>query len=163
MVPHMIYLSDLAVRGRELTSSAGAGLWLLFGCGAVVGTWTGGRSADRWGGRLTIHVWLTLQMIALCLVFLPFRATLPVAAVLGGLSGIGLTAVALVRAREVAGGDASALWARATSVYAVAQALAALGLAWLFPIGGHDAVFGVGLAFSLAALATSAIHRKQAS
>jgi hypothetical protein len=54
------------------------------------------------------------------------------------------------------------IWVRATAAYAVAQVGFAFALAALFGATGdsHAAVFGVGLALSLAALAVAWIGRK---
>ena len=76
MVPHMIYFVDLAVRGRGLDPGLGALTWLLFGTGAILGTLTGGRAADRWGGPRALRIWLAFQAAALALA-LPSSAASP--------------------------------------------------------------------------------------
>jgi predicted MFS family arabinose efflux permease len=153
MAPHMVYFVDLAVRGRGLDPRLGALAWLLFGAGALLGTLVGGRAADRWGGPRALQAWLTVQAAALALALLASVACLFPAALLGGFGGIGVTAVALARARELAGPAAGVVWVRATALYALAQAAAGFALTLLFArTGSHEAVFAAGLALSAAAL-----------
>ena len=154
MVPHMVYLADLAARGFGMGVSAGAGLWLVFGLGALVGTLSGGRIADRVGGARAVRLWLGVQIMAVMLALVPWWPALALAAALGGFSGVGVSAVTLAWTRESAGLAAGALWVRVTIAYAMAQALGALALAALFGATGesHAAVFSVGLALSVGAL-----------
>jgi len=152
MVAPMVFLSDLAARGAGGGEGWGIGVWLLFGLGALGGTLLGGRATDRWGGAAMVRLWLLVQAAALGAALLP--GGLAAAALLGGFSGMGISAVALAWAREVAGPAAGALWVRATLAYAAAQAGTGVALAALFAATGdsHAAVFGAGLALSLLAL-----------
>src|SRR3954463_5239081 len=120
MVPHMVYFVDLAVRGRGLDPRLGALTWLLFGVGAMSGTLIGGRAADRWGGAHALKLWLVFQAAALALALPPSAGCLFASALLGGFAGLGVSAVALARAREVAGSAAGVVWVRATALYAFA-------------------------------------------
>jgi predicted MFS family arabinose efflux permease len=162
MVAPMVYLADLAVRGRGLPIEAGALAWIGFGAGAVAGTLLGGRVAGRIGGRAALPWWMAAQVAALGLALLPWWPALLLAGPLGGFAGIGCTAVTLAATREIAGAQASVVWVRATAVYAVAQAGFGFALAALFDATGdaHAAVFGVGLALSLGALAVAWLDRK---
>lgn len=154
MVPHMVYLADLAVRGHGHDFAIAALAWLLFGVGALFGTLTAGRAVDRWGGARTIRFWLALQAAALGLVLAPFVFSLLLGAFLGGFGGIGMTTVALGRAREIAGDVAGVIWQYATASFAISQAITSLALAVLFAeTGAHAHLFLVGLVFSAAALA----------
>lgn len=157
MVAPMVYLADLAVRGRGLPIAAGSLVWVLFGLGAVAGTLLGGRVAGRIGGRRSMPIWLGVQVLALAAALMPWWPFLLLAAPLGGFAGIGVSAVTLAAAREVAGVQAGVVWIRATAGYAVTQAVVAFALAGLFAMtaGSHAAVFAVGLVFSAAAFATS--------
>ena len=153
MVPHMVYFVDLAVRGRGLDSRIGALTWLLFGLGAILGTLSGGRGADRWGGARALKIWLALQAAALALALPSSAAGLFASALLGGFGGIGVTAVALARARELAGAAAGMVWVRATAVFALAQAATGFALVPLFAhTGSYVLLFASGLAASIAAL-----------
>jgi predicted MFS family arabinose efflux permease len=154
MVAPMVYLSDLAVRGRDLPIEAGAAVWIGFGIGALLGTLFGGRVAGRIGGRRALLAWMAVQVTALAAALVPAWPVVMLAGPLGGFAGVGATAVTLVAAREIAGAQAGVIWVRATAAYAVAQVVFAFALAALFGATGdsHAAVFGVGLALSLAAL-----------
>jgi predicted MFS family arabinose efflux permease len=162
MVAPMVYLADLAVRGRGLPIEAAAAVWMGFGAGAVAGTLLGGRFAGRLGGRRVLPAWLMVQVAALALALLPWWPALALAGPLGGFAGVGATAVTLAAAREVAGVQAGVVWVRATAGYAVAQAGTAFALAALFAATGesHAAVFGAGLALSVAALGVALAGRR---
>jgi predicted MFS family arabinose efflux permease len=160
MVPHMVYFVDLAVRGRGLDPRLGALAWLLFGVGTISGTLLGGRAADRWGGVAALKIWLAFQVVALALALLPAVASLFASALLGGFGGIGITAVALARARELAGPAAGVVWVRATAVFALAQAATGFLLVPLFAHANSYAVlFATGLTISIAALLASTLDR----
>jgi predicted MFS family arabinose efflux permease len=163
MVAHMVYLADLAVRGRGLPIEAGALAWIGFGAGAMAGTLLGGRVAGRIGGRRALPWWMLAQVAALALALLPWWPALFLAGPLGGFAGVGATAVTLVVARETAGLQAGLVWVRATAGYAVAQAGTGFALAALFAATGdsHAAVFGAGLLLSLGALAIALLDRGQ--
>jgi predicted MFS family arabinose efflux permease len=162
MVAPMVYLADLAVRGRGLPIAAAAAVWIAFGAGAVAGTLLGGRIAGRVGGRRALPAWMVAQVAALALALVPAWPALLLAGPLGGFAGVGATAVTLAAVREIAGGQAGVVWVRATAGYAVAQAGFGFALAALFDATGdsHAAVFGVGLALSLAALAVAWAGRR---
>lgn len=165
MVPPMIYLADLGMRGRGLGAAAVALLWALFGLGAMAGTLLGGRIAGRAGGMRTLALWMGVQAIALGAALLPGGAAVLLAAPLSGFAGVGASAVALAAARELAGPGAGLVWSRATVLYALAQAATGFVLAALFRASGeaHAAVFGAGLGLSLLALLAAArLARKRA-
>lgn len=157
MVPPMVYLADLAVRGRGLPIEAAAAVWMGFGAGALAGTLAGGRVAGLIGGRRALPAWMAVQVAALALCLLPWWPALVLAGPLGGFAGVGATAVTLAAAREIAGTQAGVIWVRATALYGVAQAGLGFALAALFAATGdnHAAVFAVGLAMSLGALAVA--------
>jgi len=81
MVPPMVYLADLAARGRGLGVAAGATVWLLFGLGGIVGGLLSGRLVDRIGGRPALVLWLGVQVLALGLALLPHTQAVTAAAV----------------------------------------------------------------------------------
>ena len=158
MVPPMVYLADLAVRGRGLGVGMSSGIWLLFGIGGMIGTVLGGRAVDALGPSRALRLWLTAQVAALGFALWPGGGAvwLAAAAIMSGFSGVGVSAVALAALRRQAGPGAAGLWPRATAGYAAAQAATGFALAWLFAQSGqqHWPVFTAGLLFSLAALAT---------
>jgi predicted MFS family arabinose efflux permease len=157
MVAPMVYLADLAARGRGLGLGAGATTWLLFGLGALSATLLAGRAADRLGGRRALVAVLLVQVLALGLALLPGRPALVAAALLAGGAALGTTTVVLAAARERAGAEAATIWVQATAAFAVTQAASAFAAAALFAATGesHAAVFGACLAMSVAALAVA--------
>jgi predicted MFS family arabinose efflux permease len=150
----MVYLADLAARGRGLGVAWGALAWLLFGAGGVAGGVLSGRVVGRLGGVETLRLWLGVQAAALALALPPSAALVTPVALLAGFAAIGVTAVTLTATREAAPERPAALWVRCTAAFAVAQAAVGFALAALFAATGesHAAVFGAGLAFSVAAL-----------
>src|SRR3954454_24253658 len=150
--------SRLGHGSRGRVSRSGEPRWLphrrsLFGLGAMLGTLIGGRAADRWGGAHALKMWLAFQAAAVALALTPSTACLFASAFLGGFAGLGVSAVALARARELAGPAAGVVWVRATALYALAQAAAGFVLTPLFAhTGSPGAVFTAGLALSAAAL-----------
>lgn len=164
MVPPMVYLADLAARGRGLGIGIGALLWLVFGLAGVAGGVLSGRVADRLGGRPTLRLWLLVQVLALGLTLPPYAPLVLPAAALAGFAAVGVTAVTLGVTREIAGLRATGLWVQCTAAFAVVQTVVGFGLAALFAATGesHAAVFGAGLGFSLAAFAAAvALARQQ--
>jgi MFS family permease len=154
LVPPMLYLSDLAARGRGLGVELGAGMWVLFGLGCISGALLGGRAVDRWGGRFAIFLWMIIQSAALALALPQALWVLVPLGLVSGLAALGITTVALAAARERAGALAGVIWVRVTAGFAVAQALAGFALAALFRATdeSHAAVFAAGLVLSLAGL-----------
>ena len=76
------------------------------------------------------------------------------------LGGIGVTAVALARARELAGPAAGVVWVRATALFALAQAATGFMLVPLFAhTGSYASLVATGLAASIAALLVSTRDR----
>jgi predicted MFS family arabinose efflux permease len=159
MAAPMVYLSDLAARGRGMGVAAAGLVWGLFGLGGVAGTLLGGRAADWMGTGRALVLWLVVQGLALGLALLPHAGFVPPAALLSGFAGIGISAVVLAGLRASAGAGTARLWSRATALYALAQAATGYGLAWLFARVGeaHGPVFMAGLGFSLAALAVAVL------
>jgi predicted MFS family arabinose efflux permease len=154
LVPPMLYLSDLAARGRGLGVELGAGMWVLFGLGCISGALLGGRAVDRWGGRCAIFIWMVIQTVALALALPQALWVLVPLGLVSGLAALGITTVALAAARERAGPLAGVIWVRVTAGFAIAQAIAGFALAALFRATdeSHAAVFAAGLALTLAGL-----------
>lgn len=161
MVAPMIYLADLAVRGRGFDMAYGAAVWLVFGLGGMIGTLAAGGLVDRFGARRCFRAWLVLQVVGLALALIPVSAVLPLAALICGAAAIGITAVVLSLVRERAGRDSAALWARTTAAYGVAQVVTAFPLATAFTYAGEDhlPIFAVGLGLSVFALAIGFFDR----
>ena len=157
MVPPMVYLADLAARGRGLGVGIGAMIWLVFGLAGVLGGVLSGRVTDRFGGRPTLVAWLAIQAAALALTLPPQPGFVLPAAAASGFAAVGVTAVTLTVAREWAGVTAAGLWVQITAVFAVVQTVVGFALAALFAGTGesHLAVFLAGFGFSAAGLGTA--------
>lgn len=156
IVPHFVYFVDYAVRGRGLDASLGTAIWLLFGVGGILGTLLGGRTADWLGAVASLRLWLAAQALGVGCALLPGTGFLLASAFLGAFGNIGLTAVALTRARELAGPEAGLVWVRATAVFAVSQAATGFAMTALFAhTGSHESLFGAGLLLSATAVAAS--------
>jgi predicted MFS family arabinose efflux permease len=164
MVPPMVYLADLAARGRGLGVGIGALLWLVFGLAGVAGGVLSGRVVDRLGGLATLRLWLLIQASALALCLPPWPVLVLPAAAAAGFAAVGVTAVTLSVTREVAGVQATGLWLRCNFSFAVVQTVVGFGLAGVFAATGesHLAVFGAGFGFSLAAFGTAVALARQA-
>ena len=164
LVAPMVYLADLAARGRGLGVALGAGAWLLFGLGGMIGTLAGGAAVDRFGGGRAMIAWLVLQVLALGLLLLPWMPALVLGAALSGFVGVGVSTVVLGVARERAGAQSGLVWVRVTAGFAVTQALTGFGLAALFAATGesHAAVFGACLVLSAASLAAGFADQRRA-
>lgn len=158
MVAPMVYLADLAARGRGLGVAVGAMAWLLFGLGGIAGGVLSGRLVDRIGGRPALLLWLGLQVLALALALVPDGPTVLASAAVAGFAAIGVTTVTLSVCRDVAPAQSAALWVRATAVFGVVQTAVAFAAAPLFAATGesHAAVFSIGLASSIAAAIAAA-------
>lgn len=159
MVPPMVYLADLAARGRGMGVGIGAVIWLVFGLSGIVGGVLSGRVVDRVGGLPALRLWLLVQVAALALALPPLAALVVPAAALAGFAAMGVTTVTLSVSRELAPAQAGGLWVRCTAAFAVVQTVIGFALAGLFVVTAesHAAVFGTGLAFSAAALGASAV------
>jgi predicted MFS family arabinose efflux permease len=163
MVPPMVYLADLAARGRGMGIAAGALTWLLFGAGGIVGGALSGRLVDRLGSRPALLLWLGVQVLALGLALVPAPLAVTAAAVAAGFAAMGVTTVTLSVCREIAPAQSAALWVRATAVFGVVQTAVAFALAPIFAATGesHAVVFATGLGSSLAALAAAVFLEQQ--
>ncbi len=165
MVPPMVYLADLAARGRGLGVTAGAITWLLFGSVGVVGGVLSGRVSDRLGGRMTLMIWMVTQTVALALSLPDVSGLIWVAAATAGFAAVGVSTVTLAVAREMAPNHAVQLWVRCTAAFGIVQTIVAFGLAALFAWSGdnHQAVFGAGLIFSILGTLTAGLLLRQAA
>jgi predicted MFS family arabinose efflux permease len=165
MVPPMVYLADLAARGHALGVGTGALIWLVFGLVGLAGGLVSGRVTDRLGGVPTLRLWLAIQAAALALCVLPHAGFVLPAAALAGFAAVGITTVVLTVTRELAPAQAAGLWAQTAAVFAVVQTVAGFALAWLFAATGesHAAVFGAGLAFSVASVVAAALLPRPAA
>ena len=161
LVPHMVFLVDYVARGLGQGIDAGAGYWVLYGLGAILGPLLGGHLADRAGFDPALR--LAYLLVALAVVVLAFSSATPVlvvsSLVVGGFTP-GIVPLVLGRVRELVPHDAAlqrAVWGRATTSFAIGQAAGAYGLSYLLarePFS-HSTLFVLGGAAAALALAVN--------
>ncbi|QUS42390.1 YbfB/YjiJ family MFS transporter [Tardiphaga alba] len=160
MAPHTIFLVDYVARQLGLGINAGAGFWVLFGCGAVIGPLVTGRVADKIGfGRALTF---SYALLALAIVALPLGTHMPAlpiisSVVVGGFTP-GIVPLALGRVHELVPGDPArqrAIWGRAVTCFAGGQAAGAYGLSILLAHGvvSYATLFVLAAAAAVLALA----------
>ena len=158
LVPHMIFLVDFVARGLGRGVDAGAEFWVLYGLGAIVGPLASGHLADRSGFGPALRVAYVVQAVVVALPVLGFgTAGLMVSAVLVGAFTPGIVPLALGRVNELLAHHPSAVkaaWTRATTSFAVMQAIAAYGLSFVFSStgGNYPVLFVIGAAALVVAL-----------
>jgi predicted MFS family arabinose efflux permease len=169
LVPHMLFLVDFVARGLGRGVEAGAEFWVLYGLGAIVGPLAAGHLADRAGFGRALRVAYLLQAAAVAIpaagLFGPMGLML--SAFLAGAFTPGIVPLALGRVNELLAHHPSAVkdaWSRATTSFAVMQALAAYGLSFVFSSSGGDyrMLFVIGAAALLLALAVDLLAARSA-
>ncbi len=152
--PHMAWWPDFIARGLRRGTAAGATSWLLYGAAAACGPIVCGRLADRVGTARAMLAALILQATGLAMP-LVWRSMplLDMSAVLSGATALGLTGLALTRARELAGDGAPGVWRISTVAWAAAQTATGFLLVWLYnAAGSHLPLFAVGLLSAIVAV-----------
>jgi predicted MFS family arabinose efflux permease len=151
---HMFWWPDFIARGLGWGAKSGAWFWLLYGFAGIAGTVLCGRFADLFGTRRALLGALCAQAAAVALPL--FRVTgtaLVLSTLLAGSTIIGLTALVLIRAREIAGEGAARLWGINTAAFGAAQTAAGFLFAWVYAVSGsHFSLFGIALVAALLAI-----------
>ncbi len=155
---HMVFWPDFIARGLGLGTQAGALGWLGFGLAASLGGVVFSRLADRLGAGPAIGIAVLVQVLSL---ILPLIWTGPLslgASTIGaGITVLGITALTLVRSRELGGEAAPRLWRLATAIWGVTTAAAGFFMSWLLATtDSHLPMFATGLAAALIALILAA-------
>ncbi|MFC5431926.1 YbfB/YjiJ family MFS transporter [Paraburkholderia denitrificans] len=159
LVPHMIFLVDYVARGLGKGVDAGAQYWVLYGIGAIIGPLACGHLADRTGFRAALRAAWLLQAAAVAIPAIGLGPVgLMISSVVVGAFTPGIVPLALGRANELLMHHPSAIkaaWSRATTSFAIMQALAAYGLSFVFSKTGGDytMLFVIGAAALVVALA----------
>lgn len=161
LVPAMMLLVDLVARGLGRGSSVGASYWVLYGIGAIAGPLVCGFAGDRLGFGTAYRVALLLQGLATALLALCGQPlAVAVAAVVLGAFTPGIAPLGLGAIQETLPDDPvaqRAAWSHATSAFALFQALAGYGYAWMFAHSheNYALIFGCGAVALVLALAVS--------
>ena len=141
LVPHMVFLVDFIARGLGQGIETGAGYWVLFGAGAMVGAVTTGMVADRIGFAAALRLALVLQGMAVAVLIVDSGTlALSLSSVVIGAFVPGIVPLVLGRVHELLppGDGRKAAWSLATAAFAVGQAVAAYGFSFLFARTGGD-------------------------
>lgn len=168
LVPVMILLVDMIARGYGRGADVGAHYWVLYGVAAIFGPLLCGNAGDRIGFGMAYRFALLVQACAAVLLALSANPyVIGVATVALGLSTTGIVPLALGRVHELLPHDHTeqrAAWSRATSAFALCQALAGYGYSFLFSHTHNDyaLIFACGaFALAVAFMADLAVNRKR--
>jgi predicted MFS family arabinose efflux permease len=159
LVPHMIFLVDFVARGLDRGLVTGAQYWVLFGLGAMLGPLASGRVADRIGFALTLRYSFAVQAaLVVLLVFSAAPMSLTISSIVVGAMVPGVVPLVLGRVHELIPNDADQqrkAWGLCTTSFALGQAAAAYGFAYIFAHtgGAYRMLFALGAA----ALATALV------
>jgi len=152
LVPLMMFLVDYVARGLGWGSHEAALFWIFYGVGAMIGPMAYGWMSDRLGASATSHLMTWLQIGAVMLMmFSTHHLVLMLATLVIGSYPPGVPPITLARLHRILPGDAhgqNIVWSKATTVFALTQALAGYGYSYLFAQSGgdHRILMGVGAA-----------------
>jgi predicted MFS family arabinose efflux permease len=160
LVPMMIFLVDYVARGLGLGAQQGALFWIAYGIGAIVGPMLYGAMGDRITPRVTGRIAMTGQIAAIAL--LVSTTTIPaliLATLVIGTFPPGIVPIFLGQIQRILPDNAerqSAAWSRATTIYALTQAIVGYAASWLLAASGgqHRQLFMLAAAGLLLSLAT---------
>ncbi|WP_044563331.1 YbfB/YjiJ family MFS transporter [Azospirillum sp. B4] len=142
LVPVMVLLVDYVARGLGRGADTGALYWVLYGLAAIAGPLVCGPVADRIGAGLTYRLSLALQAAAVALLAASGHPlAIAAATVILGMFTPGIVPLVLGRIRELlphSHKQQQAAWSRATTAFALFQALAGYGYSYLFNHTGQD-------------------------
>lgn len=163
LVPHMVFLVDFVARGLGQGIAAGSYYWVLYGIGAVVGPLLTGHLADRAGFAAALRAAFLVEAVAVAMPAVSSSpAALIVSSIIVGGFTPGIVPLVIGRIHELIPHSAAgqrAIWAQATTTFALFQAAGAYGLSYLFAQSGGDYVllFAIGAAAVAVALAIELI------
>ena len=152
LVPLMMFLVDYVARGLGWGSHEAALFWIVYGVGAMIGPMAYGWMSDRLGAAATSHLMTWLQIGAVgAMMFSSHHLVLMLATLVVGSYPPGVPPITLARVHRILPGDAhgqNIVWSKATTVFALTQALAGYGYSYLFAQSGgdHRILMGVGAA-----------------
>ncbi|MDE1180142.1 YbfB/YjiJ family MFS transporter [Paraburkholderia sp.] len=142
LVPAMVLLVDYVARGLDRGAVTGAHYWVLYGAAAIIGPVLCGNIADRTGYATAYRIGLALQALAVATLALSGNAVLiGVATVVLGIFTPGIVTLVLGRIQELVPHDhheQRASWSRATTAFALFQALGGYGYSYLFSHSHND-------------------------
>ncbi|NQU70481.1 MAG: YbfB/YjiJ family MFS transporter [Rhodospirillales bacterium] len=166
LVPHTIYWVDYLVRGLGHDMEFGGMHWVLFGLGAVSGTYLWGRLADRLGFRAGLVLVFTALAIGVALpVIVPAPWALAASSLMVGAQP-GFSAIISGRTHQIVGtAHMAQVWRWMALISGVFQAAGGYAYVMLFDrTGSYGAIFLIGgAAMALGALISLAPTRPEPS
>jgi predicted MFS family arabinose efflux permease len=165
LVPLMVFLVDYVARGLGWGTHTAALFWIAYGIGAIAGPMFYGALTDRIGPTRTSQLALCMQAGVIGLMMFSRNHVLLIAAtVVVGSFPPGIVPIVLGRVHQILPGDAhgqSAVWSRATTVFALFQALAGYGYSYLFARSGgdHRLLMGIGAGALLIAVLADGVKK----
>ncbi|MYM70574.1 YbfB/YjiJ family MFS transporter [Pseudoduganella sp. FT55W] len=165
LVPIMVFLVDYVARGLGWGSHTAALFWIVYGVGATIGPMVYGSLADRAGPALTSHliIWLQVAAIAVMMFSVNHMGLLVATLVIGSFPP-GIVPVTLSRVQRILEGDAHAqnmVWSKATTVFALFQALAGYAYSYVFAHSGgnHRLLMAIGAGALIIALLADGVKK----
>nr|WP_315261567.1 YbfB/YjiJ family MFS transporter [uncultured Duganella sp.] len=165
LVPMMVFLVDYVARGLGWGTHTAALFWIVYGMGAIVGPMVYGALSDRVGPALTSHltIWLQLGAIALMMFSTSHPLLLAATLVIGSFPP-GIVPITLGRVQRILAGDAHAqnmVWSKATTVFALFQALAGYTYSYVFAQSGgnHRLLMAIGAGALVIALVADGVKK----
>lgn len=142
LVPVMVLLVDYVARGLNRGGEIGAAYWVLYGLAAIAGPVLCGYIADRIGFGAAYRVALLLQAVAVAMLAASGNAiVIAVATAILGIFTPGIVPLALGRIHEIlphSHVDQRAAWSKATTGFALCQALGGYGYSYIFIHTGQN-------------------------
>ncbi|MFJ3486268.1 YbfB/YjiJ family MFS transporter [Pseudomonas sp. NPDC090202] len=142
LVPLMVFLVDFVARDLGKGAQIGALYWIVYGIGALIGPMLYGYIADLMGPARGIRLVLIIQALVVAALYGSHDGLLVGALTLViGTFPPGIVPLVLARVHELLPQDAAAqgaAWSRATTVFALLQALSGYGYSMLFNASGGD-------------------------
>lgn len=136
LVPVIVLLVDYVARGLGRGAAVGADYWVLYGLAAIAGPIICGKLGDRIGFGAAWRAGLALQAVAVTVLAITANPLLLAAAtVILGVFTPGIVPLVLGRINEMVPHDhveQCAAWSRATTAFALFQALGGYGDSYLF-------------------------------
>lgn len=165
LVPMMMFLVDYVARGLAWGTHTAAMFWIVYGVGATVGPMFYGALSDRIGPARTSQFALLLQVTAISMMVLSMNhVALIVATLVIGTFPPGIVPVTLGRVHQIVPGHAhaqNAIWSKATTIFALFQAVAGYSYSYLFAQSGgdHRLLMGIGAGALLIALFADGVKK----
>jgi predicted MFS family arabinose efflux permease len=165
LVPMMVFLVDYVARGLGWGTHTAALFWIVYGVGAIIGPMAYGALSDRVGPTLTSHlaIWLQVVAIALMMFSTNHMVLLATTLVIGSFPP-GIVPVTLGRVHRILDGDLHAqnvVWSKATTVFALFQALAGYTYSYVFAQSGgnYRLLMGIGAGALVIALLADGVKK----